>query len=50
MQDIVLVTNKKIVVSIPVGDLIKLDADDTVAGVVLVNRPEIKPEEEIKLC
>jgi hypothetical protein len=45
MQEIIVVTKKKVIISIPVSELINLTDDDTVAGVVLIET-ETQPKIE----
>jgi hypothetical protein len=46
MQELIIVTNKKVVIAIPVTDLIKLSDGDRVAGVSLIDIEPTKPEEK----
>ena len=44
-QEFIVVTKKKLIVAVPVKQIVSLQEGDEVAGVVLVNAPDQKPEE-----
>lgn len=45
MQELIIVTHKKMIIAVPVNDVIKLSEGDSVAGVTVVTIIDSKPEE-----